>query len=351
MVIAADRCLEGVRARLSEFGIALEIESRDTEGLAPHTGVGFDAIVALSRAEASARYAVAAKEPMTLSSIARETLSKLPYPLLIIGNHVSRRSAAAFRDADVQFIDSLGNAFIRFGGVLVEVQGRVGPMDHVPKSNHRAARRQQPTNMFSTRRSQVILALLAWPELSIGTIREIADAAGVSVGQAHNALTQLENAGFFAPSSKSLDHVDELLDYWTAAYPTGLGQRLEIARYHGDPSRPVTRPHAEHPIYLSGESAKGVDIARPATLTAYLDILDPKLPLMNRWTSNPDRPPNIYIRHKFWTSPHPHEEGPSAEGKNAPWPLVYADLVAVGDARLREAARTWRNRYARSAEV
>jgi hypothetical protein len=350
LAIASDRWLEAASERLQEFGITLKIESRTAPGPIPRTDAGFDAIVTLSRAGSRARYAVAARDPMTLSSIVREALAKPSHPLLVIGDRVSRRSAAALRDAGIQFIDSLGNAFITFGDVLVEVQGRTGPADHVPETDHGATQPQQLTNMFSARRSQIILALLSWPELSTGTVRGIAEAAGVSAGLAHDTLVQLEKAAFIAPRSRRLDRTDELLDYWTATYPSGLSRQLEIARYHGDPSRPISRPHAEQPIYLSGESARGTDIARPATLTVYLDSLDPKLPLLNRWTSNPDRPSNVFIRQKFWTSPRPQEER-STDEQNAPWPLVYADLVAVGDARLREAARAWRSRHARSTEI
>jgi hypothetical protein len=135
-----------------------------------------------------------------------------------------------------------------------------------------------------------------------------------------------------------------LLDFWTAAYPAGLGRRLEIAQYFGDPSKPV---RSERPFCLSGESADGVDIAHPATLTVYLDGADPKLPILNRWSRNPDRRPNVFVRRKFWISPRPHEEDPAITAQNAPWPLVYADLVATGDARLGEVARTWRTRSAR----
>jgi hypothetical protein len=131
---------------------------------------------------------------------------------------------------------------------------------------------------------------------------------------------------------------------WTAAYPTGLGHRLEVARFHGDPTRPVVW---EHPVYLSGETAAGIEIARPSTLTVYLDQADPRLAIENRWSRNPDRISNIFVRHKFWTSPRPAEEDPMMRTQNAPWPLVYADLMATGDARLGEVVRTWRDRRAR----
>jgi hypothetical protein len=351
LTIAADHFIGAVRERLREFGIALETESPGTPRLVPHVDADTDAIVTLSRAEAKARYAVMVKEPMTLSSLAHRAIPTPIYPSLIIGDRITRRSAAAFRDAGIQFVDTLGNAFITFGNVLVDVQGRTEPIAQVPESSHRVARPQHPANIFSPRRSQVILALLTWPELSTAKVREIANAAGVSVGQAHDTLAQLEQAGFLMPASRRLDRTDKLLDYWTAAYPTGLGRRLEIAKYHGDPSRPIRRPHADQPIYLSSESAEGTDVARPATSTVYLDTLDPKLPIMNRWSSSPDRAPNVFVRQKFWISPRPQEEIPSANGQNAPWPLVYADLVATGDARLGEVARAWRARCARSDEV
>ncbi len=293
----------------------------------------------LSHADVTARYAAEVKVPMTLSGVAGRS-SSVPYPRLIVGDHISRRSAAAYRGAGIQFVDARGNAFITFGSVLVDVQGRTESVDSSAKAIARDRTSPQPTNLFSPGRAQVILALLAWPELAGGRIREIAHAAGLSVGQTHDALGRLEQAGFLIPTSRTLTRKGELLDYWTAAYPAGLGRRLEIAQYHGDLAREV---QSGSPIYLSGESAEGVDIARPATLTVYLDGADSGLPIRNRWSRSPDRKPNIFVRRKFWTSPHPHDEDSSTKVHNAPWPLVYADLSATGDARLGEVARTWRN--------
>ncbi len=351
MADATDRLMRAADERLREFGITLHREPHDAEGRAANVDARIDAVVTLSHAEARARYAVVAKDSMTLSALAKGTFPPLPYPLLIVGNRISRRSAAAFRDAGVQFIDALGNAFLAFGSVRIEVQGRTEATAPDSTSINPIVPPRRPANIFSPRRSQVILALLTWPELSAAKVRDIARAAGVSVGQAHDALTQLDQAGFLVPSSPGLVRADELLDYWTAAYPTGLGKRLEVARYHGDPLRPISRPDPDQPLYLSGESAEGTDIARPATLTLYIDVLDRKLPLANRWSSSPDHTPNILVRQKFWTSPRPDEEPLPTKGRNAPWPLVYADLVATGDARLREVARTWRARCARPDKV
>lgn len=343
--------LGAARERLREFGIALTVEPQGLQT----SDSDIDAIVTLSRDGQRERYVVEVRERMTLSSLIRGhgapgSRPRSPFPLLIIGDRVSQRSAAAFRDAGIQFVDALGNASITFGSVLVEVQGRAESVAQRSNTPPESVSRQ-PANIFSSRRAQVILALLTWPELSTAKIRDIAEASGASVGQAHETVGQLQQTGFIVPVSKRLDRVDELLDLWTAAYPTGLGRQLEIAKFHGDPARPVIGLRADQSCYLSSESARGSGVVRPATLTVYLDDLNRRLPALNRWDASPDRPPNILVRRKFWTSPHADEEKPAPEGQNAPWPLVYADLMSTRDARLSEVAKRWRSRHARSGEV
>ncbi|MEU4158456.1 type IV toxin-antitoxin system AbiEi family antitoxin [Actinoplanes sp. NPDC026670] len=329
--VEVERLLEPARERLREFGITIVVES---SGVDPDSRA--DALIELSRGGVTSTYAVWIAPSMTLTSLAQGMLVG-ERPLLVVGDRISRRSAEAFREANVQFLDALGNAYISFDGVLIDVQGRATSADEQsPRRSDPAVSR--PSNLFSRVRAQVILALLAWPELAGLRQRDIAAAAGTSLGQAHDVFTRLGEAGYLAGTALSPARFGELLDLWTAAYPTGLGPHLQVARFSGDPGRPFT---GEQAAYLSGESAAGVDIVRPATLTVYVDSWDPKLAVANRWAVNPDRVDNIFVRRKFWTSPRPAEE-PAAKPGNAPWPLVYADLMATGDARLVEVARTWR---------
>jgi hypothetical protein len=329
------RRLESAQERLREFGVTLSAEPDPLRA-----DGGADAVVTLSRGDASRVYAVEVKPSMTLTALARDRYAG-PDPVLVIGDRITRRSADAFREADVQFIDAAGNAFITFDGVFIDVRGRADTAadDRVSPSRETVP---QPSNLFSRSRAQVIMALLAWPELIGGQRREIAAAAGTSLGQTHDVLTRLAASGFLSGSSSKPARFGELLDLWTAAYPTGLGPRLRIAQLSGDPGRPLT---VEQPAYLSGESAEGVDIARPATLTVYVNSWDPRLAIANRWSTNPDRVSNVFVRRKFWISPRPSEEDPAAGPRNAPWPLVHADLMAAGDPRLTEVARTWRARF------
>lgn len=302
---------------LSEFGI----QSRLPGGL-PVEGW---ADAHLMRGRSEQQYTVFVRASFTLADAA--WIGEERGPALVLSNFVSPRTADALRRAGVQYLDTAGNAWIKFGDVLIDVRGRPRPKDVAPAP--------ATGNLFSTARAQVIFALLAWPDLWQAPLRELARTADVSVGQAHNARQLLSEAGY-REGSRPAGQPD-LLELWAAAYPTGLGAKLTRATYSGIIEH--VRPAAEHDaLYISGESA--VQELRPATLTLYTPREDPLLPVANRWRS--DGPANIEVRRAFWRAPDDTRPGVQL----APWPLVYADLAASDDPRVRQAAQDWRRSHA-----
>lgn len=255
-----------------------------------------------------------------------------PRPALLFTTFVAPKTAGAFRRAGVQYLDTAGNAWITFGDVLLDVRGRPRPARTNPGA-HAAC------NLFSTGRAQVVFALLAWPHLWDAPQRDVAHAAGVSLGLAHNTLALLAEAGYDR-------HVirpgrTELLDLWAAAFPTGLAQKLTLATYRGD-IQDVKKVDAEDAVFISGGGAVN-DLLRPATLTLYVDELDPRLPVVNKWRS--DGLPNIVVRRKFWHAPY-NSDAPLVGVRPAPRPLVYADLLSSDDPRVRTVAKEWRDHLA-----
>jgi hypothetical protein len=132
----------------------------------------------------------------------------------------------------------------------------------------------------------------------------------------------------------------ELLDLWAAAFPTGLARKLELASFSGDVDEP-RMANAEDVAFVSGEQAVR-DLLRPASMIVYVEKLDPRLPIVNRWRA--DGTHNILVRRAFWHAPE--ASVPRAGVSPASWPLVYADLLASNDPRVRGAAQEWRERHA-----
>jgi hypothetical protein len=309
---------------MAEIGISLRLGS---------TAVGrrgtWRGKVRLARGASKQDYFLIYGPRIGLADIAKVDTSGLP--ALVFTTFVSPRTAEALRRVGLQYLDDAGNAWVMFGDVLVDVRGR-------SRADREPARRTVVGNLFSAQRAQVVCALLAWPRLWDATRRDVARAAGVSLGQAHNTMTLLAEAGY--ESAQSRPGQVPLLDLWAAAFPTGLAAKLTLAVFHGDLDRIVDLGA----MFVSGEKAVE-DLLRPATLTFYVDELDPRLPIVNRWRT--DGWPNIVIRRKFWHLPA-DDASPEVLAV-APWPLVYADLLASDDPRVRSAATKWKDRHARSA--
>lgn len=325
--------------QLEGFGLSVELKDRPTD-----FDRGHDVDLVLSRGGVRQQYVMDLKRLARLSEVALAPGVPDDRPPVLIGSAtvVSPRSADAFRRAGIQYVDASGNAWIHFGDVLIDVRGRRTERDSSERTRGRGG------NLFSAARAQVAFALLQWPRSWKKPQREVAEAAGVSLGQVNDALKMFRESGF-GPGGHRSD--SEFLDLWVASFPSGLGQKLVLATYRGS-IEDFRKVGAEDPVFVGGAVVSGEfaadDLLRPAALTIYVAELDPLLPVKNRWRS--DGEANITVRRKFWTTPpdETHDyDGPLVGLRHAPAVLVYADLMASDNPRVRSVAPEWRNRIAR----
>jgi hypothetical protein len=126
---------------------------------------------------------------------------------------------------------------------------------------------------------------------------------------------------------------ERLLHQWVEAYARTLRPRLLLGRYHTalldwhnalDPGK--------YGFLLGGElaAARLTRHLRPGTVTLYGPKIEPRLLFDHRL--RPDPQGKVEIMRRFWKF---ENEDPVI----APLPLVYADLLAIGDARCLETAR------------
>jgi hypothetical protein len=352
--VVAGEILLAVQERLASYGLTF---THERLGYTGDPGM-WKGTMQFGDSHAMVRVVLAA--PMTLTALARVGIDdqQLHSPHLrtfVVGRHVHERSADAFRDMGIAYADTVGNAYIRFGSVVLDVRGRR------PSNPERRSERFDPdapgphsSNLFSTGRAQVIATLLTWPRLAMKPVREIARVAGVSTGQAYSALTLLEQTGYLADRRLRADRIDELVDLWTAAYPRGLGQKLAVASYASaggihDFRQEIlsgTSDGVNIDVFaLSGESVPGLGLKRPRSVTVYTRDWTPRQAIRHRWrAASTTAEADIHVRRQFWT-PHTDGKDSAANDPVAPWPIVYADLMAAGDERLAAVATEWRNRH------
>ena len=261
-----------------------------------------------------------------------EFASSISNAKLVVAPRLSPSTTKILRDLNINFVDEAGNAYVKFGPVLIDIQGK--KHKDFQRSPARAAnKRNDTTNLFSPQRARVIFALLSWPELLKQPLRSIAHTAQVSLGQAQSTISLLEFQGYILREGRrsiTMLRSEELSQLWAYAFPHGLRSMLNQKELSGDIFS--LKNETGSAVYISGEAAVP-DLLRPMTLIAYTETDNfNKLIVKNRWKSS--EPNNITIREQFWSAP-PED---STLG-NAPKLLLIADLLASDEPRQIETAQ------------
>ena len=293
-----------------------------------------DAIVGLQLGGREVRYVAEVKRtlrPATLGAAIHQvrtyarTYAAKP---LLVTDHVTPPLADVLRTEGIEFIDAAGNAFLNRPPLLVFVKGQ-RPTDALPIADRRRA--FQPTGL------QVLFAILARPELVDRPYREIALNAGVAHGTVGWVMAEMPTLGYVADvgGRRRLINGERLLGQWTEAYARTLRPRLLLGRFQGDLEGLDARAAKLKEVLLGGElaAARITRHLRPGTATFYAEAIDPKV-LLNL-TLRADAEGNVDFRRRFWAFA-------GEDPQLVPTLLVYADLLAIGDARCLETAQLLR---------
>ena len=179
--------------------------------------------------------------------------------------------------------------------------------------------------------AQIIFYLLQ-DKVNVGkTFREIATAAGVSVGAVHNTLTDLAHRGYIVDDGKTrlLRKRQSLIDHWVRGYAETQKSKLFISRFTF--LSPAIREQWQsirlpETLNWSGEPAAALQdgYLRPERWDIYTADNADALIATGRMIPAPQG--EIFVYKRFWKT------------ECTPLLVVYADLLATEDDRCREAA-------------
>jgi hypothetical protein len=289
-----------------------------------------DAVLGLRFGGRERRYRVEVKRrlrPATLGVVVHQLRAHGGNPLLVT-DHVTPPLAEALRVQGIEFLDAAGNAFLNQPPLLVFVNGQ-RRIEEPPALER--GRAYQATGL------QVLFALLARPELVERPYREIATAAGVAHGTVGWVMAELPGLGYVANvgGRRRLVNGERLLDRWTEAYARTLRPKLLLGRYRGDLGALQKATPWPGGVLIGGElaAARLTRHLRPGTATFYAQAVDPKALL--KLVLKADTGGDVDFRRRFWNFP-------AEEVQLTPNLLVYADLLAIGDARCLETAQLLR---------
>jgi hypothetical protein len=321
---SGNELIAAVAARARDLGIAIGVET-----LEPEPGEGHaDALLRIECGGDARMYAAAIKRglrPATLGATLHR-IDRLAQPAVLITDYVTPQMAEALKGRGTAFLDAAGNAYINQPPVLVWVKGeRPAHLEIQPADTGRAFR---PGGL------KVLFALLCHPEWVDHPYRDIARRAAVAHGTVGGVMTDLHRLRFIAQlnGSRRLLQPERLLRQWAEAFARTLRPKLLLGHYHADPgSWWEDLIPDEYGVLLGGEpaAAKVTGHLRPQTITLYSDKPSPRLIL--DYKLRPAADGRVEFVKRFWAFDADDEAV-------VPLPLIYADLLMIGDARCLETA-------------
>jgi hypothetical protein len=266
-------------------------------------------------------------------------------PLLLVAPRVTTEIAKKCRQLDLQFIDAIGNAYLRGPGLFVLVKGQ-RPIEGedfwlVDQEGKRAG---TATNL------RVFFALLCKPELLNAPYRDITQAAGVALGTVGWVFYDLNARGYITGGKGKGDRVllerQKLVQEWAINYPIKLRPKLNPRRFRTPAidwwkEVDITKYGAQ----WGGEVAakKLTDYLRPHAITIYVHNEQARKNLARMVAEQKlraDLQGDIEILDAFWDF---KDEKPMPETVQPL--LIYTDLLATLDPRNLEAAKIIYERY------
>lgn len=323
-IVDNQHLLHAALAKLQTLGLAVTLEGQDV--LLRKTKA--DARVRIGYGGREAAYLIELKRGLRQASLgaAIHQLERFGEEGLLVTDHVTPSMAEQLRERRIQFIDAAGNAYLDQPPMLVWIKGEkhTGPVG------------SQTQRAFQASGLQILFALICHPEWVTLPYRELAQRAGVAHGTVGWVMAELPQLGFMTEihGRRQLIQRERLLQQWAEFYPRVLRPRLPLGRYRAETlDWYETLDPPRYGAVLGGEpaAARITGYLRPGTATFYAERVDPKLVLDLRLRTDPEG--NVEFLRKFWTFE-------AAESPLAPEPLVYADLMASGDGRCIETAKT-----------
>jgi hypothetical protein len=296
-----------------------------------------DAVARVRQGKQETLYLVECKRNVRTATlgVTLHQMDRLGQPAILITDYVAPDLADELKERGISFLDAAGNAYIKQANLLIWIKGQKPAAKATVSTPGRAF---QPTGL------QVIFTLLCNPQVINMPYRELAKMAGVAHGTVGWVIPDLQQLGFVRDlqgkrGTRRLFERERLLNQWTDAYARVLRPRTLIGRYYAPGFEGWKNwPLAEYGVLWGGEPAAAMltEYLRPGELTLYAEKMPGLLAARQKFMkeAGPRHTAAVEVRKRFWNFP-----GDPEHINMVPPLLVYADLLATGDARCIETAK------------
>jgi hypothetical protein len=267
--------------------------------------------------------------------------------LLVMSGYINPSIAMDLKQAEIQYIDTAGNAFLRLGEMIhIEIKGKKPEFMIQPTTG----------SLFQPKLMQMLAIFLIDPNSVNQTVRALATRAGLSKDRVSVGLRLLKQKGWLVRSGKGqyrLSEMRTLFDQWLMNYGERLRPKLIIGTYKITPSNKDRIEAILTEIFRNKEKlfaltgSHGADwlthYYRSKTTEIFIeskmaDMIRKELKLI------PSKEPDVTLFNQF----SPAIVFEKVKEISIAHPLfIYAELLYQGGERERETAKMIYDRYLR----
>lgn len=264
-------------------------------------------------------------------------IKRLPGKGVLVADYVNPMMADRLRENGIQYIDTLGNAYLNEKPLYILVKTTKGQANEIGKM-----RTQTQGRAFGPTGLKVVYLFLTNEKMLNAPYREVADKADVALGTIGWVINDLKQNGFLieiGPKNRRLKRKQRLLDKWVDAYVEKLRPKLAVGTFRAENPqwwKKVGKKITNYGAKWGGEVAvhKMTGYLTPQDITIYLEAGDgAKLFKEHHFRKDPKG--DIHVYRAFWKKEEAYDE--FYPGLVDPL-IAYADLVGSGDIRNLEAA-------------
>lgn len=251
---------------------------------------------------------------------------------IIIAEYILPKTRELLREEEIDYLDINGNCYIK------EENNGENIFLYLDGQKNKEYHKERYNRPFTKAGLKVTYQFLLNPDLINHTYREIAEKAGIALGNIKHIIDGLIEEGFLLKKNKNeftFIKKDELLDKWTQAFGERLKPALEVGTFRflnpNDFDHWQTLQLNTEKTCWGGEPAANLwtNYLKPGVLTLYTN--ETKMELIKNYKLVPDIQGNIKVYRKFW------KEERNQDNKVTPI-LTYADLILTTDMRCLETA-------------
>ena len=280
-----------------------------------------------------------------LYELARQHSAQSKGPVIVIAERIFPKIKEELRRHHIAYLEANGNVYLQYQGIFLLVDGNKSF-----KEKERSVDRAYPTmdvarRTFTKTGLKVVFHFLLHPDWVNKPYREIAQLAGVALGNINYIIHGLQELGFLVRKDKDtylLTRKKELLEKWMTAYEDKLKPTLKVGSFRfvkeEDFANWKTLPIRQEQTCWGAEAAGDLltDYLRSDELTLY--TTESSNELIKNYRIVPDTQGPITVYEKFWYN---------EAALTAPPLLVYADLMSKPDKRSLETAEKVYDKFLR----